>query len=203
MFYLSDSDSAAVKVIIKTGNSARIINRAHALNMRDKSVTVIEVADFLELTPRTVINITSNYNEAGLQKALQDDPRPGRPPKFDDRIKSQIVACVCADAPEGFDRWTLDLLQENFEKNSIVKSISKESIRLILQEHDIKPWQEKMWCIAEMDEEYIHKMEDVLSVYDRSYSAERPVICVDEKPVPFRKLGATQFSVSNEIVAIH
>ena len=88
MFYLSDSDSAAVKVIIKTGNSARIINRAHALNMRDKSVTVIEVADFLELTPRTVINITSNYNEGGLQKALQDDPRPRRPPKFDDRIKS-------------------------------------------------------------------------------------------------------------------
>ena len=43
-----------------------------------------------------------------------------------------------------------------------------------------------MWCIAEMDEEYIYKMEDVLSVYDRSYSAERPVICVDEKPIPFQ-----------------
>jgi predicted transcriptional regulator of viral defense system len=70
MFCLSDNDSSAVKVIIKTGKSARIINRAHALNMRNKNVTVIEVADFLELTPRTVINITSNYNEGGLQKKM-------------------------------------------------------------------------------------------------------------------------------------
>lgn len=57
--------------------------------MRNKSVTVIEVADFLELTPRTVINITSNYNEGGFQKSLQDDPRPGSSPKFNNQIKSQ------------------------------------------------------------------------------------------------------------------
>ena len=40
-----------------------------------------------------------------------------------------------------------------------------------------------MWCVADLDDEYIGKMEDVLSVYERPYSAARPVICVDEKPV--------------------
>jgi hypothetical protein len=39
----------------------------------------------------------------------------------------------------------------------------------LLQEHDLKPWQEKMWCIAELDEQYIERMEDVLDVYERPY----------------------------------
>src|SRR5690606_15925527 len=86
-------------------------------------------------------------------------------------------------------RWTLDLLKENIEKNDIVPDISKESIRLILQEHDLKPWQEKMWCIGTLDDEYINRMEDVLAVYERAYDAENPVICIDEKPVAFQGQG--------------
>lgn len=40
-----------------------------------------------------------------------------------------------------------------------------------------------MWCIAEVDEEYIACMEDVLAVYEQPLSEEEPVVCVDEKPV--------------------
>jgi hypothetical protein len=40
-----------------------------------------------------------------------------------------------------------------------------------------------MWCIAELDEEYIACMEDVLAVYEQPFSEEEPVVCVDEKPV--------------------
>ena len=44
-----------------------------------------------------------------------------------------------------------------------------------------------MWCIAELDDEYIERMEDVLEVYEKPLSAEAPVICVDEKPVTLHK----------------
>ena len=40
-----------------------------------------------------------------------------------------------------------------------------------------------MWCIAELDDEYIACMEDVLAVYEQPFSEEEPVVCVDEKPV--------------------
>ena len=40
-----------------------------------------------------------------------------------------------------------------------------------------------MWCVGELDEEYIAKMEDVLAVYEKAYSSAEPVICLDEKPV--------------------
>ena len=40
-----------------------------------------------------------------------------------------------------------------------------------------------MWCVAELDEEYIAKMEDVLKIYERPYDPMEPVICFDEKPI--------------------
>ncbi len=40
-----------------------------------------------------------------------------------------------------------------------------------------------MWCVAELDEEYIARMEDVLALYERPYRSAEPVICLDEKPV--------------------
>jgi DDE superfamily endonuclease len=40
-----------------------------------------------------------------------------------------------------------------------------------------------MWCVAELDEEYIRRMEDVLAVYEKPLSEREPVVCIDEKPV--------------------
>ena len=40
-----------------------------------------------------------------------------------------------------------------------------------------------MWCVADLNEEYIDKMEDVLETYERPYDAAQPVVCLDEKPV--------------------
>jgi hypothetical protein len=40
-----------------------------------------------------------------------------------------------------------------------------------------------MWCIAELNEEYIARMEGVLAIYEKPFSEKAPVVCVDEKPV--------------------
>ena len=196
MFYLREEDLPSIKKTMKKGESARVINRAHALYHRHLGCAVIEVAEFLELTPRTVINICNTYEEHGVERALHDDPRPGRPPKYDDRVKTQIVAYVCSDPPEGFDRWTLDLLKEKVEEVEVVGSISRETIRVILQEHDLKPWQQKMWCVPKLDEEFIERMEDVLDIYEMPYNAEFPVVCLDEKPVVLLDDKRTPVSMS-------
>lgn len=183
MFSLHPIDQHRIRVLIKTGTRAREINRAHCLNMRERGRTVIDIAEFLELTPRTVINICTAYQEGGLDAALKDAPRSGRPPELDARVISWIVATVCSDPPEGFDRWTLELLKNRIEGEDVVKSISTGSIWLILKEHDLKPWQQKMWCIPHLNEEYIKRMENVLDVYELPLNSNVPVVCVDEKPV--------------------
>jgi DDE superfamily endonuclease len=40
-----------------------------------------------------------------------------------------------------------------------------------------------MWCVADLTDEYLTKMEEVLEVYERPYNPAEPVVCLDEKPV--------------------
>jgi len=40
-----------------------------------------------------------------------------------------------------------------------------------------------MWVVADLTDDYIAKMEDVLEVYERPYDPQQPVVCLDEKPV--------------------
>ena len=40
-----------------------------------------------------------------------------------------------------------------------------------------------MWCVADLDADYIARMEDVLALYEKPYNATEPVVCLDEKPV--------------------
>ena len=182
-FYISVQDRKIVSQIIKQGKEGRAVSRALVLKMKDRNHTHAEIANIAEITPRTVINICNLYENNGLDSALNDALRIGRPIEFDDRVKSRIVAMVCSDPPEGFDRWTLELIRDKVIENKIVDSISKEKVRIILKEHDLKPWQQKMWCVPELDEEYIEKMETVLDLYERGDSKENPLICLDEKSV--------------------
>jgi transposase len=40
-----------------------------------------------------------------------------------------------------------------------------------------------MWCVADLNEAYIAKMEDVLERYEQPYDPKEPVVCLDEKPI--------------------
>jgi hypothetical protein len=40
-----------------------------------------------------------------------------------------------------------------------------------------------MWCVPEIDQQFVERMEDVLSVYARPHNKTEPVVCLDERPV--------------------
>ena len=40
-----------------------------------------------------------------------------------------------------------------------------------------------MWCVADLTDEYLENMEEVLEIYERPYNPSEPVVCLDEKPV--------------------
>jgi len=163
----------------------RVIRRANILSCLQNGMATNLISEVLHVDPKTVRNVASVFLESGLDRALYDDERCGRPIDIDDRERSRIIAMVCSDPPKGHYRWTLDLVvEEALDKGFIKKgNISREQVRIILQEHDLKPWLEKMWCIGELDEEYLEQMEDVLDVYERPYDPLKPVVCLDEKPV--------------------
>lgn len=51
-----------------------------------------------------------------------------------------------------------------------------------LAEKELKPWQEKMWCIPKVDAEFVARMEDVLDLYAEEPDERHPVVCFDETP---------------------
>ena len=52
-----------------------------------------------------------------------------------------------------------------------------------MAENDLKPWRKDMWCIPQVDGEYVARMEDVLDLYAEQPNAKRPVVCFDESPI--------------------
>ena len=81
----------------------------------------------------------------------------------------------------GSARSAYALCSANWE--AVNPRVGRETVRILLESHDLKPWREKMWWVAELDEEYMARMEEVLAVYEKPLSAREPVGCIDEKPV--------------------
>jgi hypothetical protein len=76
----------------------------------------------------------------------------------------------------------MQLLADEMVRLTMHESISDETIRRRMNEFEIKPWQEKMWCIPKVDAEFVARMEDVLALYAEPPDERRPVVCFDETP---------------------
>lgn len=169
------------KVRSKTRDK-RVFTRATALLLIAKGKTAAEIARLEMMSESGARKLVQRYKEGGIDRALFEKPRSGRPPKLSSTDKHRIAAKACTAAPEGCARWTVVLLTEEVRKDSSLPKASRETVRLALHSHQMKPWLEKMWCVPTLDDEYIQRMENVLDLYERPYDAKSPVVCVDEKP---------------------
>ena len=115
-----------------------------------RTLTVLQLADgmtapqigsLLELTPQSIRKIAHRYS-GGLPRALYDRQRPGASELLDGVEKQRIVAMVCSPPPDGRVRWTVRLVTEQAVKRKLVLRVGRETIRVLLQSHDLKPWRE-------------------------------------------------------------
>lgn len=181
---LKKNELEKIKTLTKKGlEDVRVVKRALILKSRHLEISTEDIVELLDVDSKTVSNTLKNFLEFGFDISIYDAPRTGRPIEIGDREKANIVAMVCSNPPDGFARWTIELIAEESVKRGHVESISKGKIQVVLQEHELKPWREKMWCVPILDDEYIQRMEDVLKVYEKNYDDKIPVVCIDEKPV--------------------
>jgi len=143
-FKLKPEEKKIIKSLLSKGKeSVRVIRRAQVLNLFDQGHTSPTISKFIGVTPETVRRIGWNYIEGGLDRALYELPRPGNERLLSEKQSSQIVALACSDSPEGYDRWTIELLTKEVITKGIVPTVGRETIRILLKTHDIKPWREK------------------------------------------------------------
>lgn len=137
---LSKDERQSLQKIIESGkDKARKITRCRVLLLADeaKGKTDEEISDALGVCLATIYNIRLRYHQGGLERAIQEAPRSGQPPKFDGKSMAKITAIACSKPPEGHARWSLRLLADSVVELDIVESISYQSIRNILKKTNL------------------------------------------------------------------
>jgi len=141
--HLSEAEQEKLHALLHKGkHSARTLYRARTLLLFHEGKEHDEIASSLSISESTVSRIKSHYTEGGIDNAIFDKPRSGRPKVLDEATGAYIVAIACSEAPEGHDHWTIDLIQERLEKDK-KKRIARMSVWRYMDEHDMKPWLEK------------------------------------------------------------
>ncbi len=123
--------------------SARERVRARVLLLSQQGWDRPSIAVATGSSTSTVGRVRRRFCEEGLQSALSERPRPGGQDKLSSREAQELVALACTDPPKGFARWSVRLLTSEGIRRGIVPKVGRERIRLVLQEHGIKPWREK------------------------------------------------------------
>jgi putative transposase len=121
----------------------RVVLRALALRQLAKGASAPQIAKVVPLTPQAIRNIGRRYQQGGLDSALFEKQRPGAASVLDDSQKQRIIAMVCSNPPEGRARWTVRLVAEEAVKRKLIPRVGRETIRILLLAHDLKPWREK------------------------------------------------------------
>jgi putative transposase len=131
---LSNDDLSSLKTILRRGTtSARTQTRARVLDLLHRGHHPDQVAETLQLSGATVFNIKRRYLEEGLDAALYDKPRSGKPPTIDGKMRAQITALACSRAPVGHAGWTLRLLADKAVELGFVETISHTAVKKILK----------------------------------------------------------------------
>ena len=181
---LSQTERDQLTALLSGGkHAARRLKRAQILLAADALASDEEIARSVGVGGSTVYRTKRRFVLGNLEAALNEEPRPGASRKLSGKDEALLVATACSKPPEGRARWTLELLAGELVKVTAHESLSRETVRRRLAENDLKPWRRDMWCIPQVDAEYVARMEDVLDLYAEEPDPKRPVVCFDESPV--------------------
>jgi len=141
---LSKKDRKQIAGMLNKGwESARVLRRALLLRQIDQGQTARQVAAQVGVASKTVRAIARRYEEEGLESALYERPRPGQQRRRNAGQSQRIIARVCGPPPPGQARWSVRLMAAEAVKRKLAPKLGRETVRLLLRSHDLKPWREK------------------------------------------------------------
>ena len=142
--HVTPTDQKELADLLSAGvQQVRVVLRAVALLQLAKGASAPQIAKVVPLTPQAIRNIGHRYQQGGFDSALFEKQRPGAAAVLDDSQKQRIIAMVCSSPPEGRARWTVRLVAQEAVKRKLVPRVGRETIRILLLGHDLKPWREK------------------------------------------------------------
>ena len=130
---LPDDEREQLEQLLPSGTHAtRKVTRARILLKAAEGWEDPAIAAGLSVGRATVERLRQRFVEAGLG-ALDERPRPGIPPKLDEKAEARLIAEACSNAPEERQRWTLHLLADRVVALGLAASYSYERVRRVLK----------------------------------------------------------------------
>lgn len=131
---LANKDRRALEAARSKGwHMAREVNRAHILAALSRKVPEARIMEVLGVGRTMIWRTRAAYLEGGVDHALVDVPRPGKPRRYRTEVEARITALACSAPPAGAKRWTLLLLEQAARTQPAMAHISRETIRRLLK----------------------------------------------------------------------
>lgn len=138
--FLTDEEVTHLTTLLRTGSqSAHTRRRAEILLHLDQQhgevLPVKDIAERCGVTVPTIYTVSRQFSQEGLSDKLLYRKKHDYPPiRVTGDVEAKIIATACSEPPEGYDRWTVRLLE-----NKIVlddgSTLSRSTINQVLKKH--------------------------------------------------------------------
>ena len=189
-FVLKRKDEVFLQILLRDGQTPfKVARRAQILLGRtDKQQRVIALGDKVEHDPATIWRVCERYRQGGLDAALYDAPRSGRP-RFFPSVQRQAIEDLACQEPDRVGwkvtHWSQRSLAQAAGELEYVDSIHQTTVRDILCEADLQPHRSRSWKTTIWDDRAVANALKILRYYERIerlWQRGEVIICLDEKP---------------------
>lgn len=131
---LSEEDRSVIDGIRSKGvHQAREVNRAHVLSCLDRGIPEARIMAVLGIGRTAVWRARAAYLQGGLELAVFDVERSGRPRQYDTNAEARVTALACSVPPTGRQRWTMVELERAARQEPGMGTVSRETVRRMLK----------------------------------------------------------------------
>ena len=142
---LNKSDHKKIHMVLRSNKfPMEAKKRAQILQDLDeaggrKPDTLAEVMRKRGVSQNVVIYTRQKFAQQGIDVAIFRKKRQAGPvaPKVTGEVEAHIIACACSVPPEGFTRWSMQMIADKIVLNGVVENISDETVRLVLKKHGL------------------------------------------------------------------
>jgi transposase len=143
---LTDEERAELTAIVSKGKgNARRMTRSRILLLADEKRADggrkdADIAQALGVHQRTVERIREKCVEMGVEAALNHTrPKRRKEKLLDGAAEARLVQVACSEAPDGHERWSMQMLADRLIELEIVETVSRETVRTTLKKMNLSP----------------------------------------------------------------
>lgn len=141
---LTNEERTTLTALVSKGKgNARRLRRARMLLLADENRPGgawkdADIAKALSAHARTVERTREKCVQAGVEAALNHTrPQKRRSKVLDGDAEARLIQLACSEAPDGRERWSLQLLADKLIELEVVETVSRETVRTTLKKMNL------------------------------------------------------------------